>query len=75
VDSRSASIGSTRVARRAGTSAATTVTPTPTTIEIQTWLASICNVVNGSARPTASMQPHQPLRDHDAEPETSRRGL
>ena len=43
-DSRSASIGSTLVARRAGTSAAATVTTVPTTIDTQMVWASPCQM-------------------------------
>ena len=68
VASRSASTGSTLVARRAGTSAATTVTndadeqrrPRPCA-------ASICSEVLGRLKPTASISALEPLRDADAE--------
>src|SRR4051812_27996524 len=61
VDSRSASTGSTLVARRAGTRAATTVTTVPTSTGSQTERGSICSAVNGSASPTASMRSLSPL--------------
>ena len=52
VDSRSASTGSTLVARRAGTSAATTVTTVPTSSETQMVRGSSCSDVLGRLKPT-----------------------
>ena len=55
VESRRASTGSTWVARRAGTSAATTVTTVPSSRHSQTVRGSTCRDVLGSVKPTKSM--------------------
>jgi hypothetical protein len=61
VDSRSASIGSTFVARRAGTSAETTVTSIPTSIPTTTVRGSSCNEVLGRRKPAEVMRTLSPL--------------
>ena len=61
VASRNASIGSTLVARRAGTSAAATVTSVPTSIETTMVRGSSCSDVLGRLKPTASMRTLRPL--------------
>ena len=74
VDSRSASIGSTFVARRAGTSAATTVTTVPTSSETTMVRGSSCSEVLGRPRPTASISDVEALGDAEPEAEPDRRG-
>ena len=61
VASRSASTGSTLVARRAGTSAATRVTRVPTMIETQMVRGSICIEVVGRLKPRKAINQFSPL--------------
>ena len=65
--SRSASTGSTLVARRAGTSAATTVTTVPTSSDTQIVRGTTCIDVLGRLKPIASMSTLQALGDRRPE--------
>jgi hypothetical protein len=60
VDSRSASIGATRVPVRAGMTAATSVTPTPTTSAATTVRGATTAVVLGTSTPTACSSRRMP---------------
>ena len=59
--SRSASIGATRDARRAGETAAATVIVVPNTSETRTVLGAITSAVGGSFRPTAATSAFSPI--------------
>ena len=69
VDSRSASTGSTFVARRAGTSAARTVTPTPTASETHSWRGVDLQRGERQGEPDRVHEPLQALGHADPEPE------
>ena len=74
-ESRSASTGSTLVARRAGATAATTVTTVPTSSPTTTAVAARagCPAV-GRLKPEAAHQGGQPARQPDPEQHAERRG-